>query len=122
MVNLFKHLDENCKKELETISLRYPAERSKYLEETLLLKYGEGIQMLKEAGIEVKHLGDFTGKHEQKLGQLVQEKYGTDLFILHQHPSAGHPLYTMPCVGNPAYSNSFDVFFRGEINIALVSG
>jgi hypothetical protein len=25
----------------------------------------------------------------------------------------------MPCVGNPAYSNSFDVFFRGEITLLL---
>ncbi|CAM0883900.1 unnamed protein product [Alopecurus aequalis] len=114
LVDLFKHLNENCKKELETITRRYPAERPKYLEETVLLKYDEVIGMLKEAGIEVKHMGDLTGKHEQKLGQLVREKYGTDLFILHQHPSAVHPLYTMPCVGNPAYSNSFDVFFRGE--------
>ncbi|XP_047071340.1 aspartate--tRNA ligase 2, cytoplasmic-like isoform X2 [Lolium rigidum] len=114
LVDLFKHLNENCKKELEAISQRYPAEPPKYLEETLMLKYDEGIQMLKEAGTEVKHMTDLTGKHQQELCQLVREKYGTDLFILHQHPSAVCPLYTMPCVGNPAYSNSFDVFFRGE--------
>ncbi|KAK1685044.1 hypothetical protein QYE76_045892 [Lolium multiflorum] len=114
LVDLFKHLNKNCKKELEAISQRYPAEPPKYLEETLMLKYDDGIQMLKEAGTEVKHMTDLTGKHQQELCRLVREKYGTDLFILHQHPSAVCPLYTMPCVGNPAYSNSFDVFFRGE--------
>nr|XP_051219275.1 aspartate--tRNA ligase 2, cytoplasmic-like isoform X2 [Lolium perenne] len=47
LVDLFKHLNKNCKKELEAISQRYPAEPPKYLEETLMLKYDDGIQMLK---------------------------------------------------------------------------
>lgn len=29
------------------------------------------------------------------------------------------PFYTMPCLGEPDYSNSFDVFIRGE---EIISG
>ncbi|TVU30738.1 hypothetical protein EJB05_22374 [Eragrostis curvula] len=118
-VSIFKHLTENCKKELETINRQYPFEPLKYLDKTLKLTYEEGIQMLKEAGTEIDPMGDLNTEAEKKLGRLVREKYGTDFFILYQYPLAVRPFYTMPCYDNPAYSNSFDVFIRGE---EIISG
>jgi aspartyl/asparaginyl-tRNA synthetase len=112
-VAIFKHLNENCKKELETINRQYPFEPLKYLEKTLKLTYEEGIQMLKEAGTEIEPMGDLNTEAEKKLGRLVKEKYGTEFFILYRYPLAVRPFYTMPCYDNPAYSNSFDVFIRG---------
>ncbi|GJU60184.1 aspartate--tRNA ligase 2, cytoplasmic-like protein [Tanacetum coccineum] len=38
--------------------------------------------------------------------------YGTEFYILHRYPLAVRLFYTMPCYG--VYSNSFDVFIRGE--------
>ncbi|CAO1947136.1 unnamed protein product [Urochloa humidicola] len=113
-IELFKHLNVNCKKELETINQQYPFEPLKYRERILMLQYDEGIQMLKEVGTKVKSMASLSSEHEKRLGRLIREKYGTDLFILHRHPLAARPLYTMPCVENPSYSNSFDVFIRGE--------
>jgi len=75
--------------------------------------------MLKEAGIEVDPLGDFNTETERKLGGLVREKYDTDFYILHRYPLAVRPFYTMPCIDDPLYSNSFDVFIRGE---EIISG
>ncbi|CAN6179874.1 unnamed protein product [Urochloa humidicola] len=118
-VSIFKHLTTNCKKELETINGQYPFEPLKYLEKTLKLTYEEGIQMLKEAGTEIEPMGDLNTEAEKKLGRLVREKYGTDFFILYRYPLAVRPFYTMPCYDNPAYSNSFDVFIRGE---EIISG
>ncbi|RLM85778.1 aspartate--tRNA ligase 2, cytoplasmic-like [Panicum miliaceum] len=111
-VSIFKHLTTNCKKELETLNGQYPFEPLKYLEKTLKLTYEEGIQMLKEAGTEIEPMGDLNTEAEKKLGRLVREKYGTDVFILYCYPLAVRPFYTMPCYDNPAYSNSFDVFIR----------
>ncbi|KAG2594778.1 hypothetical protein PVAP13_5KG017900 [Panicum virgatum] len=118
-VSIFKHLTENCKKELETINRQYPFEPLQYLEKTLKLTYEEGIQMLKEAGTEIEPMGDLNTEAEKKLGRLVKEKYGTDFFILYRYPLAVRPFYTMPCYDNPAYTNSFDVFIRGE---EIISG
>ncbi|KAF0914539.1 hypothetical protein E2562_029475 [Oryza meyeriana var. granulata] len=118
-VAIFKHLNENCKKELETINRQYPFEPLKYLEKTLKLTYEEGIQMLKEAGTEIEPMGDLNTEAEKKLGRLVKEKYGTEFFILYRYPLGVRPFYTMPCYDNPAYSNSFDVFIRGE---EIISG
>nr|GMD04675.1 aspartate--tRNA ligase 2, cytoplasmic-like [Ipomoea batatas] len=100
-VAMFDSLNENCQKELEAIGRQYPFEP------------------LKEAGIDVDPLGDLNTESERKLGQLVLEKYGTEFYILHRYPLAVRPFYTMPCYNNSAYSNSFDVFIRGE---EIISG
>ncbi|XP_057476855.1 aspartate--tRNA ligase 2, cytoplasmic-like [Actinidia eriantha] len=118
-VAMFDSLNEKCKKELEAIGKQYPFEPLKYLRKTLRLTFQEGVQILKEAGIEVDPFGDLNTETERKLGQLVSEKYGTEFYILHRYPLAVRPFYTMPCCDDPAYSNSFDVFIRGE---EIISG
>ncbi|BFG41095.1 aspartate--tRNA ligase 2 cytoplasmic [Prunus yedoensis var. nudiflora] len=118
-VTIFDTLNETCQKELEAVGRQYPFEPLKYLPETLRLTFKEGVQMLKDVGVEVDPMGDLNTEAERKLGQLVLEKYGTEFYILHRYPLAVRPFYTMPCHDNPAYSNSFDVFIRGE---EIISG
>ncbi|KAK9735110.1 hypothetical protein RND81_04G184900 [Saponaria officinalis] len=118
-VALFDHLNENLGEELEAVSRQYPFSPLKYLRKTLRLTFEEGVQMLKEAGTEVDPFGDFNTETEKKLGALVREKYDTDFYILHRYPLAVRPFYTMPCHDNNNYSNSFDVFIRGE---EIISG
>lgn len=116
---IFTKLEERCSKELEAIRKQYPFQPLKFLPKTLILPFAEGIQMLKEAGVEADPLGDLNTEVERKLGQLVLEKYNTEFYILHRYPSAIRPFYTMPCADDPNYSNSFDVFIRGE---EIISG
>ncbi|OAY64543.1 Aspartate--tRNA ligase 2, cytoplasmic [Ananas comosus] len=118
-VEMFDHLSKNCKRELEAINRQYPFEPLKYLPKTLRLTYEEGIQMLKEAGTEIEPMGDLNTESEKKLGWLVRQKYDTDFYILCRYPLAVRPFYTMPCYDDPAYTNSFDVFIRGE---EIISG
>ncbi|XP_047322277.1 LOW QUALITY PROTEIN: aspartate--tRNA ligase 2, cytoplasmic-like [Impatiens glandulifera] len=115
-VAIFDTLNAECQKELGAINQQYPFQP---LKKTLRLTFPEGIQMLKEAGVEVDPLGDLNTEIERKLGQLVFEKYGTEFYILHRYPLAVRPFYTMPCCDDSAYSNSFDVFIRGE---EIISG
>ncbi|XP_039160900.1 aspartate--tRNA ligase 2, cytoplasmic-like [Eucalyptus grandis] len=118
-VKMFDSLNASCKKELEAVGRQYPFEPLKYLRKPLRLTFQEGVQMLKDAGIEIDPFGDLSTEVERKLGQLVLEKYGTEFYILHRYPFAVRPFYTMPCYDDPAYSNSFDVFIRGE---EIISG
>ncbi|EHA8589721.1 Aspartate--tRNA ligase 2, cytoplasmic [Cocos nucifera] len=118
-VAMFDYLNENCKKELDSINRQNPFEPLKYLRNTLRLTFLEGVEMLKEAGIEVDPFGDLNTEAEKTLGRLVREKYDTDFYILYRYPLAVRPFYTMPCYDDPAYSNSFDVFIRGE---EIISG
>ncbi|XP_026420646.1 aspartate--tRNA ligase 2, cytoplasmic-like [Papaver somniferum] len=76
-VAMFDSLNEKCKKELEAIGNQYPIEPLKYLRKTLRLTFEEGVQMLKEADVEVNPLGDLNTELKRKLGKLVLEKYGS---------------------------------------------
>nr|KJB06559.1 hypothetical protein B456_001G001300 [Gossypium raimondii] len=118
-VTMFDSLNEKCRMELEAVGKQYPFEPLKYKPKTLRLTFEEGVQMLKDAGVEVDPLGDLNTEAERKLGQLVLEKYDTEFYILHRYPLAVRPFYTMPCYDNALYSNSFDVFIRGE---EIISG
>ncbi|CAM8913396.1 unnamed protein product [Rhodiola kirilowii] len=118
-VSMFDHLNEKCSKELEAVRQQYPFENLKYSRKTLQLTFEEGIKMLQEDGLEVDPLGDLNTEAERRLGQLVFNKYGTEFFILHRYPLSVRPFYTMPCYDNKDYSNSFDVFIRGE---EIISG
>ncbi|KAI3955287.1 hypothetical protein MKW98_020920 [Papaver atlanticum] len=118
-VSMFDSLNEKCKKELEAIGNQYPFKPLKYLKKTPRLTFEEGVQMLKEDGVKVNPLRDLNKQLKRKLGKLVLEKYGTEFCILHRYPTAIRPFYTMPSHDNPTYSNSFDVFIRGE---EIISG
>ncbi|XP_071718392.1 aspartate--tRNA ligase 1, cytoplasmic-like [Rutidosis leptorrhynchoides] len=121
-VDIFDKLNLACQEELEDINKQYPFEplKYKYYEngnepaKMLRLTFEQGIQMQKDAGFEVDPLGDLNTEAERKLGKLVKEKYGTEFYILYRYPLAVRPFYTMPCGDHKDYSNSFDVFIRGE--------
>ena len=120
-VNMFDGLSERCAKQLEVINAQYPFAPLKYLRKSLRLEFPDGIKMLHEAGItEADPHGDLSTEHERILGKLVKEKYDTDFYILTRYPIEARPFYTMPEPGaNPEYTNSFDVFIRGE---EIISG
>ncbi len=76
--------------------------------------------MLREAGFsEASYDEDITTPHEKALGKLVKEKFGTDFYMMDKYPLSVRPFYTMPDPANPRWSNSYDVFIRGE---EIVSG
>lgn len=70
--------------------------------------------MLADAGIQPPGLDDLSTALERQLGELVANKYGTDLYFLDRFPSRVRPFYTMPCPDKPELSNSYDIFLRGE--------
>eukprot|EP00744_Colponema_vietnamica_P003225 GILI01004974.1.p1 GENE.GILI01004974.1~~GILI01004974.1.p1 ORF type:complete len:520 (+),score=213.01 GILI01004974.1:73-1632(+) len=118
-VHIFEGLNTRFRAELEAVRAQHPFEDLKYSKPTLRLTFKEGIQMLKEAGFNVAEDQDIDTVSEKNLGKLVKAKYGVDFFILHRYPVAARPFYTMPCPDDPAYTNSYDLFIRGE---EIVSG
>ena len=59
-------------------------------------------------------MDDLSTAIEIQLGEIVKKKFGSDFFILDQYPSSIRPFYTMPNKQNPLYSNSYDIFIRGQ--------
>jgi len=113
-VEIFRGLEERYTSEIATIHRQYPARPFKFLDKTLVLKYPDAVKMLRDAGAEMGDEDDLTTANEKLLGKLVFEKYDTDFYILDKFPLAVRPFYTMPDPNDKRYSNSYDVFMRGE--------
>jgi nondiscriminating aspartyl-tRNA synthetase len=117
--NLFKHifqgLETRWAKELAVIREQYESEPVEFTDEPCVLHWPEAMAILQEHGMDVGDgLGDLTGAMEVKLGQVVKEKYGTDFFMLDKYPAAIRPFYTMPDPDDARFSNSYDIFIRGQ--------
>ncbi len=56
---------------------------------------------------------DLAPAHERWLGEWAQREYGSELLFVTGFPMAKRPFYTHPEPARPAYSNSFDLLFRG---------
>ncbi|XP_053662592.1 aspartate--tRNA ligase, cytoplasmic [Anopheles marshallii] len=111
---MFKGLRDNYAKEITAVGQQYNVEPFKFLEPPLKLEFAQAVAMLREAGVQMDDEEDLSTPSEKLLGRLVKAKYDTDFYILDKFPLAVRPFYTMPDPSNQKYSNSYDMFMRGE--------
>mmetsp|Transcript_17878 Transcript_17878/g.27620 ORF Transcript_17878/g.27620 Transcript_17878/m.27620 type:complete len:615 (-) Transcript_17878:2735-4579(-) len=117
--NMFKHiftgLEDRWSKELSIIREQYASEPVTFTDEPCLLHWPEAMDILREKGFDMGDgMGDLTGAQELALGEAVKEKYGADFFMLDKYPSVIRPFYTMPDPEDNRFSNSYDIFIRGQ--------
>jgi nondiscriminating aspartyl-tRNA synthetase len=62
---------------------------------------------------------DLTPEHERALGGWALERYGSEFLVVEGYPAVKRPFYTHPQPGDPRWTNSFDLLFRG---LELVTG
>lgn len=119
MCFIFKGLETRYAKELKAINEQFEFEPFKVLYPPLKLTYAEGIQLLKENGVDWDINEDLSTPVEKQLGEFVRRKYDTDFYILHRYPKTARPFYTMLCADDPNFTCSYDFFMRGE---EIISG
>jgi aspartyl-tRNA synthetase len=118
--DLFKHifngLETRWAKELKVIREQYESEPVTFTNEPCILHWPEAMDILKQEGFDIGDgLGDLTGAMELALGRVVKERYnGTDFFMLDKYPAQIRPFYTMPDPDDSNFSNSYDIFLRGQ--------
>jgi hypothetical protein len=118
--HIFKGIQQRNRREVQVVKSRFPHEDLVIPDETVILRYTEGVKLLRESGYkkedgsEVEEDEDFDTPTEKYLGKLVKEKYNTDYYILDKFPSEVRPFYTMPDPEDKKWSNSFDIFVRGQ--------
>lgn len=113
-VFIFKGLRDRYASEIKAVQRQFPVPDFKFLEPSLRLTFKEAVAMLREAGVEMGEYEDLSTANEKFLGKLIKAKYDTDFYMLDKFPLAVRPFYTMPDPSNPGYSNSYDLFMRGE--------
>ncbi|GIJ09981.1 aspartate--tRNA(Asn) ligase [Micromonospora andamanensis] len=62
---------------------------------------------------------DLAPAHERALGEWARREHGSEFLFVTGYPMAKRPFYTHPDPARPAYSNGFDLLFRG---LELVTG
>jgi len=112
--SIFRGLRDNYQQEINTVCEQFPHEPFRFLDPPLRLEFPEAVELLREAGVEMGDEDDLSTPSEKLLGRLVKAKYDTDFFILDKFPLAVRPFYTMPDPTDMKYSNSYDMFMRGE--------
>ncbi|MCC6612630.1 MAG: aspartate--tRNA(Asn) ligase [Anaerolineae bacterium] len=73
----------------------------------------------RETGEDARGEPDLAPAHERFLSAWAQREYGSDFLFVTGYPMVKRPFYTHPDPARPAYSNSFDLLFRG---LELVTG
>jgi len=112
-LHIFKGLQERHAAEIAAVNTQYPV-RPIRCEKVEVIPFWDAVAMLRADGQEMGDFDDFSAPLEMRLGELVYEKFGTDIYIVDKFPAAVRPFYTMPDPLHPGYSNSFDVFLRGQ--------
>lgn len=69
--------------------------------------------ILKLHGVDVRGEPDLSPQDERWLGAWAQQEFGSDFLFVVGYPMGKRPFYTHPDPARPAYSNSFDLLFRG---------
>ncbi len=62
---------------------------------------------------------DLAPAHERALGEWALREHGSDFVYITGYPMRKRPFYTHPDPADPAYSNGFDLLFRG---LEIVTG
>lgn len=117
---ILKGVYERNRKEIEIIKTHFPHEDLVIPDKTLVLPFKEAIGLLNasgwrdEQGNEASPLEDLSTPAEIRLGQVVKAKYNTDYYILDKFPRSARPFYTHLDNNDDNYTNSFDIFLRGQ--------
>lgn len=112
--HIFENIEINCKDQIKYIKSIYNYPDIIFPILPLIIDFREGVKILKEAGYEQNELDDLNSQNEKALGDLIKQKYNSDLFVLNKYPLKARPFYTMPFKEDSLYSNSFDIILRGQ--------
>ena len=117
---VFEGIYQRYSKEVDFIKHHFPHEDLVWLDETPRIPFAKGVQMLRDSGWTDENGNppspdqDLHTRDEIRLGEIVKEKYKTDLFVLDKFPASARPFYTMPDPTDNSKTNSFDMFIRGQ--------
>lgn len=79
------------------------------------IHFSEALALVGEAtGEDLSAEPDLAPAHERWLGRWARAQWGSDWLFVTGYPMRKRPFYTHPEPARPAWSNSFDLLFRGQ--------
>ncbi|HET8910307.1 MAG TPA: aspartate--tRNA(Asn) ligase [Ktedonobacteraceae bacterium] len=116
LANIFTDLKERCGPELTMLEAVLPE-----VPETIPhIHFSEAQELIfRLHKTDVRGEPDLSPQDERWLGAWAKEKFQSDFLYVTGYPMRKRPFYTHPDPEQPAFSNSFDLLFRGT---ELVTG
>lgn len=113
---IFSHLNEHYAAELALVAANLPVVPAAIPH----IHFSDAQEFIfQRHGVDVRGEPDLSPQDERWLGEWALEEFGSDFLFVTGYPMQKRPFYTHPDPERPAYSNSFDLLFRG---IELVTG
>lgn len=139
--HIFTGLNEKYKNELEAVRAQFPFEDLRWSYPCLKLKWPDAMKLLREGGpaileeriaaescpetkkrmlahIETVRVHgdteDMSTEDEKLLGAVIARVHKQDFYIIDKFPVEVRPFYTMEDPEDPRWTNSYDIFLRGE--------
>jgi nondiscriminating aspartyl-tRNA synthetase len=79
------------------------------------IHFADALELVSAAtGEDLREEPDLAPAHERWLGEWAKREHGSDFLFVTGYPMVKRPFYTHPDPARPAYSNSFDLLFRGQ--------
>ena len=117
MRGIFAVLGERYSAEITRLNVNMPTIPAEGIPH---LHFTEAQQLLWERyTVDLRNETDLSPEGERLLGRWALETHGSDLLFVTGYPMSKRPFYTHPDPARPAYSNSFDLLFRG---LELITG
>lgn len=105
----FAHVRQSCAAELELLGVTVPP-----VEAIPAISFAQAKERIaKEYNRPITDPGDFEPEEERLLCESIQRETGSEFVFVTHYPTAKRPFYAMDCPENPAYTESFDLLFRG---------
>jgi nondiscriminating aspartyl-tRNA synthetase len=116
LANIFAHLHTHFAPEIALTGAALPAVPATIPH----IHFSEAQELILQLhGVDVRGEPDLSPQDERWLGEWARAEHGSDFLFVTGYPMGKRPFYTHPDPMRPAYSNSFDLLFRG---IELVTG
>ncbi|KAF7681013.1 putative aspartate--tRNA ligase, cytoplasmic [Astathelohania contejeani] len=114
LIYIFDNLKKDYSQEIENIRAFKHFQDLRYNPEPIVLTHKECVELLRKAGFEQGEMDDFNRENEKRLGEIIAEKYGVDIFVCKEYPTNVRAFYTSAIPESPQYSRSYDFIIRGE--------
>ncbi|GCE04914.1 aspartate--tRNA(Asn) ligase [Dictyobacter aurantiacus] len=116
MAHILQTLQESYRAELELLKVEMPT----VPEQVPHIHFAEAQELIYRLHkVDVRGEPDLSPQDERWLGEWAKKEFNSDFLYVTGYPMRKRPFYTYPDPQQPAYSNSFDLLFRGT---ELVTG
>lgn len=116
VAHILTSLEQKCAPELALAGVNLPSVPASIPH----IHFSEAQELiLKLHGVDNRNEPDLSPQDERWLGEWARKEHNSDFLFVTGYPMVKRPFYTHPDPAWPAYSNSFDLLFRG---LELVTG